>query len=59
MKKFKLKGWHFWLAYGILMGALVALLNGCAVTAPADMKFSKALKVKHHKEINVIHCNRE
>ena len=41
------------------MGALVALLNGCAVTAPADMKFSKALKVKHHKELNVIGCNRE
>lgn len=59
MKKFKLKSWHLWLAYGILMIALIALLTGCAVTRPAEMRFAKGLKVKHHKELSVIYCNSE
>lgn len=59
MKKNKLKGWHFWLAYVILMTALLILLNGCAVTRPAEMRFAKGLKVEKHTPIKVVNCNRE
>ena len=59
MKKFKLKGWHFWLAYLALMAGLLLLLNSCATTAPADMRYSKGLMAEKRASIIVTHCNRE
>ena len=59
MKAKQIKGWQFWLLYIILIVALLIALNGCAVTRPAEMSFAKGLRVEKHKELNVIHCNRE